>query len=320
MNDINLILDNNRNILGVYDKSSLAFVELMDLIIGQLNVILRIINEGIDIEELNKISNNYRIISMKMNSNVIYKEYFFSLKTFSFFNNNKEIVEYFDEYNFSVIKKKFCIKQLYDEILNKNNFDNNKSLNVFIPAEKMDSDMFVNNNIDTEYINNKIIESEGSKMKKEDLLKKIEDLEKKHELEKKKLNEMKKENKKKEKDFLKNTRRLEDIKRSNRIKLDKLNEQKRIFKSDKGVYNKIKDEIKDENDIPELFVEKYKILKKMEDNDELNKEGDFETYMKYNPKSVFKSTKFDGLFNQDEYDSESESESESESDSELDSD
>ena len=179
--NVNIILDNNRNILGLYDKNSLAFVELMDIIINELNIICRIMNNGISIRDVNIIGDSYRIVSMKMNSNVIYQEYFFSLLTFSFFNNNKEVVEFFDEYNFSIMKKKYEIKCLYNQIINKNNFDNKKSLDVFIPIEKMDSDVYINNNIDTEFVNNNIINSDDNKLSKEiskeEVLKKIKNLE-----------------------------------------------------------------------------------------------------------------------------------------------
>ena len=73
---------------------------------------------------------------MRLNSNVIYKEYFFSLQTFSFFNNSKEIVEFFDEYNFALIKKKSHIKQLYNQILNKCNHEE-EPITVFIPTVKI---------------------------------------------------------------------------------------------------------------------------------------------------------------------------------------
>lgn len=326
MNEINIIMDNNRNILGVYNENSLAFLELMDLIISQLNIIFKMMKEVIDIKELNKLSNNYRIISMRINSNVIYKEYFFSLQTFSFFDNNKEIIDFFDEYNFALIKKKSHIKQLYDQILHK--FSNEElPITVFIPTVKMDSDMILNNNIDTEYINNKIIESE-EKLSQGKLLSKIEELKEKKKKSKINLKEMKNKNKKKKKLLLKKSRKIEDIKRKERIRQDKLKEYKRIFEADKIVYEKIKDDINDEDEIPELFKRKFEILKKMEVNNELNKEGEFDTYMKGDPMENNIKTKYDRIFNtqegnyenfkssSSELESESESESESETESE----
>lgn len=156
-----IIKDNNKNILGLYDKKSLAFAELMDIIINQFNLILQI-SYQLDYNDLLKLSNNFRIISMKINTNMVFKEYFFSLQTFSFLDNTKNIEDFFDEYNYSIINKQSQIKDLYHKIADKCK-DMQSDINVFIPTGILGSEALLKNNLDTEYVNNNLINSANEK-------------------------------------------------------------------------------------------------------------------------------------------------------------
>jgi len=71
-------------------------------------------------------------------------------------------------------------------------------------------------------------------------------------------------------------------KRMLRMQKEKAEERLRIFESDKKVYDKIKIDIArekiTENNIPELFVKQYAILKFMDINNLLNTDNEYDTY------------------------------------------
>ena len=78
---------------------------------------------------------------------------------------------------------------------------------------------------------------------------------------------------------------------------EKLEERKRTFVIDKKIYNKKKDQIKSDKDIPELFKIQYPIFKKMEEQNILGTENDFDFYNKEYPKTIVLGTsKYRNIF------------------------
>ena len=119
----------------------------------------------------------------------------------------------------------------------------------------------------------------------DDISKKIKELEEQKQLEAKELDELRRTQK--EKDELVASVNSELSYQKNKIKIEKerLEEKKRVFECDKGIYIKIKQEIANEkiqeNQVPLLFATKYPIFKIMDEKDELDKENDFSVYLDY---------------------------------------
>jgi len=199
---------------------------------------------------------------------------------------------------------------------------NNTEINVFIPLDSI-------NNMDTDmgiYIRSNTVNKEKEqdiKIKEDEILK----LKQKIELEKQKLEE-----KNNNYDKLL-TKLLEDKHKSGliesrlKIKKEREDEKKRIFKADQIIYNCIIDEIKnqtrDQDDIPDLFYNKFIIIKKLYEDENYINYDDLEQFEKYvqlvkdmNLNNQLIKTKYDDMFDNIIYNNSENSESENENDTE----
>jgi hypothetical protein len=119
-----------------------------------------------------------------------------------------------------------------------------------------------------------------------------------------------------------------------KIKEERKEEKKRIFRSDLHIYNCLINEInendRDEDDIPDIFKNKFIILKKLHDDNEYSTLNDDIQYEKYvqitkemNLSNQFIKTKYDDLFdnviynNSEDNDTENEIESDNETENET---
>ena len=95
----------NNDVIGVYDNNLLAFLNIMEIIIIQLKLFVKI-KEKSSKDEVEKNVGNYKLISVINNTNVMCKNFVFSFDEFAFCDNNNEQVDYFEKYNYPYINKK----------------------------------------------------------------------------------------------------------------------------------------------------------------------------------------------------------------------
>lgn len=336
-----IIIDNTKNVLGVYDTEIFALMNILDLIINQLGLLIKIVQENKNIVPNKNIINNFKIISMCNNSNMILREYHFLLDDLMFCDNEKGQIEPLGDYNYSFVYKKGQIKHLYKQL--NDLIGDEKDLQLFIiPNEyaKIDTDAptctanNIANIVDTEFINemeNKINKKTNKSSVKRpkpnplDLKKKIEELNKLKEQEAKKLELLEKQVKKKENELISKKYKHAERKRRLKIHQEKWNEFNNKFKSDKNIYFIMKEQIGkgqlDENKIPELFAKQYPLFKQLDTDNKLNTNEELTAYIdllsdenKLKLDFVPPSNSYGGLFSNDNISRKTSSDSSSEED------
>lgn len=291
-----VITDNNNNISGIYDSDINAFTNIMDKIINEL-VLLHKIKESYNNINIHNFLNNYEILCMTNNTNIIFKKYFFSFDKFNFLDN-ENIINTYNEYNYYFINKQNNIKQLYQQL-------SNDEINVFIPHKmtKIDSDLptctanNIVNALDTDYINENIINNTTSallepnniqvdniKLTQSELKKKIDDLDRRVNIEKEKTDIIKNKINSQEDKYAKKRELLNDKKKQLKLNQDECEEFTRKFYADKKVYGLIKNQIEtNECTIPELFTVQYPLFKELDQKEKLDTNEELNEYIKIIP-------------------------------------
>jgi hypothetical protein len=133
--------------------------------------------------------------------------------------------------------------------------------------------------------------------------------------------------------FLEDKHQIGLIESKLKIKAERIEEKKRIFKSDQNIYscliNEIKEQTRDIDDIPDIFKNKFIIIKKLYEDYNFPSYDDSEQYTRYveiakemNLSNQFIKTKYDDMFdniaynNSDISDTETENTNENESEDE----
>lgn len=333
-----IIVDNNKNILGIYNNGNIAMIKVLDMIINQLTLILKISNEQ-NCEILLKTMSSYRILYMLINTNIIHHECYFSFKECNFCDTEVGVLTHLAEYNYSYFNKKSYIRDLYNRILQCNPMLENtvpvsnhkqdnalsSEINLFIPNDIINMDSNALSMIDTEYVNQNIIkdvikpvetkptqvkpkevkpkvkltqqEKKEEKVDLEELKRKIEALDKKKKYEEANYKTLKKLVKEKEKEYVKKRYTHEDQRKKLKDDQDKWEQFTRKFAADKKVYFVIKQqindgEIREEEDMPPLFEDKYPYFKKLDEQNKLNTNEELRAYLEIIPKKGTKEYDF----------------------------
>ena len=291
-----IITGNNNYIYGIYDDKIIALLNLLDLIINQLNILLRIV-ERTNYLFPDTYIDNFKIITLKNNSNVILNQCYFFFENFTFCDSDKGIDEYFKQNSYAFTTKINQIKMIYNRIQHfKDSSNNTTELNIFIPhgIDNMssDSDKNINDdhNIDTNE-NKQIIEKQTLStniVDKDKLLEEIKQLENEKEKEKENLILLKKDLKLKEKVYIKEKRKLESEKRNLKMTKEKWEEFLRVFGADKKIYYIMKEQLTSGkiniSDIPSQFKHKYDIFEFIDNNKFTNTKSELYYYIDKLPK------------------------------------
>ena len=176
---------------------------------------------------------------------------------------------------------------------------NSSEINLFIPNNmiKFDTELptcsenNIANALDTEYVNRNIINSNifesENKLSKEEQLKKIrekiEELEIKKKSENRKLTNLKDKNNLKQENMNNEIKDIFIKKKELERQKEKKEEFTNKFNANKKVYNMIKDNIKTDSDIPELFIDEYPLFKNLDDNGFLNTSEEIKKYIEILP-------------------------------------
>lgn len=290
----------NNNIIGAYDNNLLALIDIMDLIINQLELLRKIVlklKKILTKDEIDSLINNYKLIHMINNTNVICKQCYFSFDNFTFTDSKNEIIDYLEKFNYPYINKKKHIKFLYENLINISIDDNltSSSIDVFIPNGTIDTEnenegSIINNAsnvLDTDYVNNQINNNIQKQQNINLIKKKIEELEKEKKNELLQCNEIKEKFEKNKNDYIKKKQKNSDLIKKIKNDEDKFELIKRKFYADKTLYFRLKNEIKEneikENDIGILFKKKYCIFKMLDETNILNTNDELDKYLEYLP-------------------------------------
>jgi hypothetical protein len=245
---------------------------------------------------ITEYTNNYPSNSFKID-----------IDTFNLLDNN----------NIKIILNNLTLENIRVELVqqSKTEFIQNSKveseINLFLPLNTVNSSENMN-----------IYIKSNNKTKEDDILQ----LKEKIELEKKKLEEQNNNYDKILCKFLENKHQVGLIESKLKIKKEKEEEKKRIFRSDLKIYdcliNEIEQNTRDIDDIPEIFNNKFIIIKKLHEDENYKDYDDIVQYEKYvevsknlNLINYQHKTNYDDLFDNNIYKSESESEYESESES-----
>jgi hypothetical protein len=211
------------------------------------------------------IKDNNDILGVYKNLNDAY-DYIIFLNTYLKKKTNYNIINNIKIYKYknNIIKDIFYINSklkliIYDNDNNKNNDDNNDELseiNIFIPNEtEIDNDKNNDVNID-------------------DLKEKINLLEKLKEHEVNKLQDLREDYINKEEKYIEEKIKIDNKKLKLKQEQEKWDSIKKKFEADKKLYSlfkqEINDNIREEEDIPELFKDIYPIFEKMDNEGYLN--------------------------------------------------
>jgi hypothetical protein len=230
---ISYIIKDNNDILGVYKNLDDAY----DFIIFINNYVNKKTN-------VNNIIKNIKIYKYKYN--LIKKIYYINSKLKLIEYNQKEIIETISE----AIQNNIINNE--NENDNDNDNDNDSSeINIFIPNE-----------------------TEINEIKIEDLKEKISLLEKLKLHENYKLQELKEDLVNKEEKYIEEKIKIDNKKLKLKQEQEKWDSKKKKFEADKKLYylfkQEIEDNIREKDDIPELFKDIYPIFDKLDNDGYLN--------------------------------------------------
>ena len=230
------------------------------------NIILDYIDIIINWDNKLNYLDNLKIYYLK--KNIIIDIYTLD-KEFNLINSNNDIVNInnniLNSYRLKLLNSfRISPKVNYNKIINKEIIQESE-INMFLPINEnyciSESYEDINTNI---YIKPKNIN-------KEEILDLINHLKNKIENEKIKLKDINKKYENKLDSYLESKHKLGLLEMKEKKKLEKEEENRKVFKVDKKIYNifkqEINDNVRDPDDIPEIFINKFLIFKKL---DELN--------------------------------------------------
>jgi hypothetical protein len=261
-----IIIDSQKNILGIYEDLNSVLSIVLDKYILQYEIINDMINANSFIK-LSKIK-NFTIIQKVINSNINIKEINFCLKKFIFYDNQSKS-NYLNDNIFDdkILKIKYLHKNIFSN-LEQNN------LNIFLPK--------VNDNDDNENENDNDNDNDNY-INQEELLNKIKLLEQKESELNKNINSINDNITASENYVLDN---LENKQILDNTKLQ-LKELKSRFNNNIKIYNELKFKILNkEIEIPELLKYDYIIFKYCDDNNINNNNDILNIYLDKYPKNI----------------------------------
>jgi len=194
-----------------------------------------------------------------------------------------------------VTDKKIIPTKVYDEpnVIVQNDIIDEELLSKVIPTKVYDGqDVIVQNDIINEEILSKAIPTKVCETDKDLLDEKIKKIDNMVTLSQFDLEKRKSEYETEREALSKEYSRINKEKLELERIVNKKNEKKRMFNEGKNIYGKLKREIaceeRKENDIPELFKNKYNIYKEMDESGQLHANDEYETYLEYETKLKLK--------------------------------
>ena len=237
---MNHIVSDNENIIGCFEDKINAIIYLLDCIINKFKFYLNfnnLNNENIIPPKLN----SFKLTSIISNSTVIRTIDVFDISKLKLINIMTEENEFISSNSENIILnyKSNILKNLIYEI---DEIKGHDELNIFIPNDMLNSPQSefncIDNNINIEEIKKNIQNLTIQKEDQEEIVDNANNT-----FNQKKINKLNKE-------------------RETKKTKEKIDEYKRRYNADISVYLKIKDEIENKNqEIPELFLDQYPILK-----------------------------------------------------------
>lgn len=237
---MNHIVSDNENIIGCFEDKINAIIYLLDCIINKFKFyldFLKLNNENIIPPKLN----SFKLTSIISNSTVIRTIDVFDISKLKLINIMTEENEFISSNSENIILnyKSNILKNLIYEI---DEIKGHDELNIFIPNDMLNSPQSefncIDNNINIEEIKKNIQNLTIQKEDQEEIVNNANNT-----FNQKKINKLNKE-------------------RETKKTKEKIDEYKRRYNADISVYLKIKDEIENKNqEIPELFLDQYPILK-----------------------------------------------------------
>jgi hypothetical protein len=237
---MNHIVSDNENIIGCFEDKINAIIYLLDCIINKFKFyldFLKLNNENIIPPKLN----SFKLTSIISNSTVIRTIDVFDISKLKLINIMTEENEFISSNSENIILnyKSNILKNLIYEI---DEIKGHDELNIFIPNDMLNSPQSefncIDNNINIEEIKKNIQNLTIQKEDQEEIVDNANNT-----FNQKKINKLNKE-------------------RETKKTKEKIDEYKRRYNADISVYLKIKDEIENKNqEIPELFLDQYPILK-----------------------------------------------------------
>ena len=276
--DLVHIISKGGDIFAVYDKSDIAFVKYINLIYHDLEIMKKIGANNI----VNQI-NDYKLISLIKNSDIILNHFYLSFEDFIIIDQNSNLLD------LNFLDNKIRLYILNKIISIKQSLCINRITLEADPIATLEADSI--NTLETDSINtleadtittleaDPITTLEADQLK--DKIEKLENIQKLQISINKEKPSIEDEKEEYIEDFSKNRRDIEEKIRDLKNQKEKLSEKKNIFEVDTKIYNTLKDNLKtDENFIiPELFIRKFEIFKLMDDAGDIS----FIEYLKYNP-------------------------------------
>jgi hypothetical protein len=259
-----IIIDSQKDILGVYEDLNLVLSIVLDKYILQYEIINNIINTNSFIK-LSK-TKNFTIIQKVINSNINIKEINFCLKKFIFHDNQSKSNYLSDNiFNDKILKIKFLHKNIFSN-LEQNN------LNIFLPkVNDNDNDIDNDNKKENNYIN------------QDDLLKQIKLLEKRESELNNNINSINT-NIEHSENYISDNLDNKLFLHNKKLQVDELTSR---FKNNIKIYNKLKIKILNkETEIPELLKYDYIIFKYCDDNDINDNDDILKLYLEKYPKNI----------------------------------
>jgi hypothetical protein len=302
MNNNHYLLRDSNEIFGIYTTLDIAYSYLLQFIYNFYRYYKLYAGNSLNISLMLK---NYQIIQYE--NNIVINLYNINNK-FKLVDVNSNIINIT---TISIIDFIAKLENITDDV----NINSN-DLNLFIPINFTETEK---TNFNTNDINIELKELQA----------KIELLGEMKQNEQNTLCKIKENIKTKEEQVFMEKIKTETIKQKIEQKKEYYEKSKNKFKIDKNIYFKIKEEInsgdREPNNLPELFIEEFKIFSKLEEDDLLNLELSddiFQEYLKYKPEKIINFiTNFDNIFNNDNWanknNSDKESDNESDSDEEI---
>ena len=309
MNTNHYLLRDSNEIFGIYSTLDIAYNHLLQFMYN-FNRYYKLTNPSKDMEyNLRLLVKNFQIIHY--DNNMVINLYNV--------DNTFKLVDIHSNYvNISTVSISDFILKL-ENICEEINIDSN-DLKLFIPVNFTETEVIKKKS----QPNNENTLKDVNKELKE-LKEKIELLDELKETEKISLNKIKNELKTKEEQVFMEKIKNERLKEKFEQKKEYYEKMKNKFKIDKELYYRIKSEIKNGNrelkNLPELFIDEYKIFSKLEEHQILEIESSdklLEEYLKYKPeKKQNFNTLYDNIFNSNHNESSDDESSDEDSDKEI---
>ena len=307
MNTNHYLLRDSNEIFGIYSTLDIAYNHLLQFMYN-FNRYYKLTNPSKDMEyNLRLLVKNFQIIHY--DNNMVINLYNV--------DNTFKLVDIHSNYiNISTVSISDFILKL-ENICEEINIDSN-DLKLFIPVNFTETEV-----IKKQPTNENTLKDVNKELK--ELKEKIELLDELKETEKISLNKIKNELKTKEEQVFMEKIKNERLKEKFEQKKEYYEKMKNKFKIDKELYYRIKSEIKSGSreltNLPELFIDEYKIFSKLEEHQILEVESSdklLEEYLKYKPeKKQNFNTLYDNIFNSNHNESSDDESSDEDSDKEI---